>query len=154
MKSRRAGFTMVELAVVVLVVAILARIAVLKADEEEAEIVTGKTDPMAAARALRGLGVSEVLITAADRGSLVCGPEGFHRIRAIPPSRLVDATGCGDSYLAGYLVHRRASSDIGAAARFATAVATLKLETQGPFRSSAADANRRAEAAAGVLPAP
>lgn len=134
--------------------AILARITVLKADEEEAEIVTGKTDPMAAARALSGLGVREVLITAADRGSLVCGPEGFLRIRAIPPRRLVDATGCGDSYLSGYLMHRQASSDVDAAARFATAVATLKLETQGPFRSSAADAKQRAEAAAGVLPAP
>ncbi len=58
---------------------------------------------------------------------------------ALPPAKLVDATGCGDTYAAGYLRERLAGAGPEQAGSFGAAVAALKLERRGPFRGSEAD---------------
>ncbi|MDP9047526.1 MAG: PfkB family carbohydrate kinase, partial [Bacteroidota bacterium] len=57
----------------------------------------------------------------------------FYTIPAYPPRQLVDATGCGDTYMAGYLYRRAKGAGIQQAGEFAAAMAGLKMESPGPF---------------------
>jgi sugar/nucleoside kinase (ribokinase family) len=93
----------------------------------------GDLDPARAAEKLAVLGPSEVLVTFADRGSLIRSTSGTRRIAAIPPKEIVDATGCGDTYLAGYVAARLRGGAPNDAARMAAAAASLKLESYGPL---------------------
>jgi sugar/nucleoside kinase (ribokinase family) len=113
---------------------LLRAVDLLKVDDAEAAALVGETDPARAAEALAALGPSEVLVTFADRGSLIRAPEyGVTRIAAIPPREVVDATGCGDTYLAGYTAARLRDHSPPEAARIAAAAASLKLEDYGPL---------------------
>src|SRR5437868_3661615 len=51
--------------------AVLRHACILKVDDEEAMRITGEPDPEASARNLEALGAREVLVTFADRGSLL-----------------------------------------------------------------------------------
>ena len=117
----------------------LRHVDVLKADEEEILTYTGcATIDEATARVL-GAGVREVLITRGSRGSMVLTGGAALEIEAVPPRRVADATGCGDTYLAAYMAHRLTGADRAECARFAAAAASLNIETLGAFRGSAED---------------
>jgi sugar/nucleoside kinase (ribokinase family) len=109
----------------------------LKVDDVEAAHLVGEHDVEHAAESLARFGAKEVLVTFADRGSLVRAAGTSTRIPAIPPKQIVDATGCGDTYAAGYLFARLDGETPGEAAVFAAAAASLKLEAYGPFEGSA-----------------
>lgn len=115
----------------------LAYVDVLKADLSEARILSGEEDPGRAARRLAELGPEEVIVTCGAGGSLIFAGGRLYPIPAYPPRTVGDPTGCGDSYSAGYIYCRQRSDDIGAAGRFAAALATLKLERHGPFTGNA-----------------
>lgn len=108
----------------------------LKVNETEMETITGKKDPVEAARLLRAWGVKEVIITLGDQGSLIYEGEDFYKVPAYPPHEVVDATGCGDTYSAGYLYQRLLGKDPLEAGKFAAAMCTIKLEHNGPFNRS------------------
>lgn len=112
---------------------------VLKADETEAFILSGDNDVQRAAAVLASLGPEEVIITMGSRGSLVYAEGILHKIPSWSPRKLVDPTGCGDTYMAGYLYERLKGTPPEIAAKFAAAMATLKLEGPGPFKGSKAD---------------
>src|SRR5690606_31306382 len=78
----------------------LPHIEVLKADEDEILTYTGGATVEEAAASVRANGVREVLITRGSRGSVVFGAGDPLEIEAVPPRRVADATGCGDTYLA------------------------------------------------------
>jgi sugar/nucleoside kinase (ribokinase family) len=113
---------------------LLRHVDVLKVDDAEAAALVGEAEPGRAADALAALGPREVLVTLAERGSLVRSAEGVARIAPVPPRAAVDATGCGDTYLAGYTAARLRGEAPARAARIAAAAATLKLEDYGPLR--------------------
>lgn len=115
----------------------LAAIDVLKADDAEAAALTGERDPGRAARGLAAFGPREVLVTLGAAGSLLLSRGRLHRIPAFRPRAIVDPTGCGDSYCAGYLFRRLQGAAPEAAARFAAALATAKIEESGPFAGDA-----------------
>ncbi len=117
----------------------LAHVYYLKVDEHEANVLTGEHDPERAARRLADLGPREVIVTLGSRGSLLLVDGDTHTIPAFSPRRLADATGCGDTYFAGYLSERMKSKGAERAGRFAAALATVKLEQYGPFRGSVED---------------
>jgi sugar/nucleoside kinase (ribokinase family) len=121
----------------------LALVDVLKVDDAEAEALVGVRAPEGAAARLGELGVKEVLITFADRGSLLHVDGQSHPIPAAAPRAVVDATGCGDTYSAGYLGRRLAGHAPLAAARFAAIIASAKLEARGPFRGDATELEAR-----------
>lgn len=108
-------------------------ISILKANEKEMEVLTGETDPRKAAVKLSEWGCKEVLLTLGDKGSLIYDGKEFYEIPAIPASDLVDATGCGDTYMAGYLYKRSQGAGFVEAGTFAAAMCTLKLAHKGPF---------------------
>lgn len=115
---------------------------ILKVNEHEMYVLTGETEVAAAARCLAGWGVREVIITEGSLGSYIYTEGRLIEVRAYPPKKIVDATGCGDTYMTGYLYKRSAGASIKEAACFAAAMSTLKLEGFGPFSKTIDDVNR------------
>lgn len=112
---------------------------ILKANEREMEVLTGSQDPHEAARILADMGVKEVVLTLGDHGSLIYADGTFHEIPAYPPKDVVDATGCGDTYMAGYLYKRSQGASIYDSGCFAAAMCTIKLASSGPFSGTPDD---------------
>ena len=108
----------------------------LKVNEHEIVSLTGHKDPEKAAQTLLNYGVKEILITLGSEGSMVFTSGKMWQIPAYKPRKLVDATGCGDTYAAGYLYKRCLGAIPDEAGRFAAAMATLKLEHTGAFNGT------------------
>ena len=111
----------------------------LKVNEIEMETITGLKEPHEAALLLHSWGVKEVIITLGSEGSLVYVDDTFYDIPAYAPHEVVDATGCGDTYSAGYLYKRLQGADPTEAGKFAAAMCTIKLEHNGPFNRTEKD---------------
>jgi sugar/nucleoside kinase (ribokinase family) len=104
---------------------------VLKTDAVEAELLTGVNDKHEAARIISDLGPSEVVLTHRD-GVLVYADGRFHQA-PFRPRRLVGRSGRGDTTIAAYMCKRLTASPSEATV-WAAAVASLKMEAEGPFR--------------------
>ena len=113
---------------------------ILKVNEHEAKVLTGLDDYQAAARQLAEWGVKEVLLTLGSEGSIIYAENSFYYIPAYPPKEVVDATGCGDTYMLGYLYMRNKGASYEEAGCFAAALSTVKLEKSGPFSGTEEDA--------------
>ena len=111
----------------------------LKVNEHEMEVLTGYSDVTKAAYQLYNWGVKEVLITLGSLGSIIYDGKTFLKIPAYQPREVVDATGCGDTYMTGYLYQRAKNTPIEEAGRFAAAMSTLKIEGLGPFQGTKED---------------
>ncbi|HEY4336953.1 MAG TPA: PfkB family carbohydrate kinase [Puia sp.] len=121
-------------------IAALQYIHTLKVNEHEMAVLTGQDDVEKGARLLARWGVKEVVITLGSMGSVIFDGQVFHTIPAyIPTTSVVDATGCGDTYMAGYLYKRIKGASIQEAGEFAAAMATLKIEGSGPFSGTSED---------------
>ena len=114
----------------------------LKVNETEMETITGLKDAHEAAKLIHVWGVTEVIITLGSEGSLVYVDDKFYEIPAYPPHEVVDATGCGDTYSAGYLYKRLQGATPTEAGKFAAAMCTIKLEHNGPFNRSIEDVEK------------
>lgn len=112
---------------------------ILKADEKEARLLSGQRAIERAAAVLASLGPKEVIVTMGSRGSLLHAQQTLHRIPSFAPRQAGYPTGCGDTYMAGYLYERLQGVAPEPAARFAAAAAALKMEDPGPFGGSKAD---------------
>lgn len=112
---------------------------ILKVNEYEMEVLTGQDNARDAALQLAEWGCHEVCITDGSYGSLIYAEGRFYTIPAYPPRRLVDVTGCGDTYSTGYLYQRARGAGYEEAGRFAAAMATLKLQATGPFAGTEDD---------------
>lgn len=118
----------------------LSHIDIVKADETEAKILTGEEDMEKAAKTLSAFGPQEVIITLGSNGSLIYCKEKFYRIPPCLQERIIDPTGCGDTYMAGYLYKRLESIgsilDFNKIGKFSASIASLKLGRHGPFKGS------------------
>lgn len=124
---------------------ILPLVTILKADVDEAAILTGQLDPAMAARRLCGLGVEHALVTGGINGAIICHRGALWRIPAVGQSwPVIDATGCGDTFLAAYLFRIMAGDTAPVAGRFAAAAAALKLTGFGPLQADLASVSRLA----------
>ncbi len=112
---------------------------ILKANEIEMEKLTGQTDIQEGVKILSAWGVKEVVITLGSKGSVIYHDGMFYHIPAFKPVSVVDATGCGDTYMAGYLYKRIKGLSIQYAGEFAAAMATLKIQSSGPFTGTEGD---------------
>jgi sugar/nucleoside kinase (ribokinase family) len=115
---------------------------IVKADETELQALTGIEDPHKGAMLLAEWGVQEVVITNGSKGSFIYSGGNFYTIPAYRPRTVADATGCGDTYMAGYLYQRVKSAGIQQAGEFAAAMASLKMESPGPFTGTEEDVIR------------
>lgn len=118
---------------------VLRHVHFLKANEHEMEVLTGHSDVEKAGQTLYEWGVKEVLLTLGSMGSVIYDGVTYHKIPAYEPREITDATGCGDTYMTGYLYQRAKGASIEEAGCFAAAMSTLKIENLGPFKGSKAD---------------
>lgn len=115
---------------------LLPAIRFLKTDAAEAEILTGLTDRVEAAKLLYEWGAGEVLIT---HNTEVLVYDG-HEIYTCPikARNLSGRTGRGDTTFACY-INERLSRDIPTALKTATALVSMKMETPGPYMGTRKD---------------
>lgn len=127
----------------------LPHIAMLKADEEEVKILSGEEDVQQAAIKMSRYGIDEVIVTRGSQGSLIHSRGEFYSVPSVAPRRVVDSTGCGDTYAAGYIFKRLKHCAIEEAGKFAAATASLKLEGYGSFKGTEEDVQAFLEASSG-----
>jgi sugar/nucleoside kinase (ribokinase family) len=113
----------------------------LKANEYELETLTNTTDLKKGMLILYDMGVKEVILTIGSSGSIVYDGSSFHLIPAYLTPNVIDATGCGDTYMSGYLYQRIKNKSIEEAGKFGAALATLKIQHTGPFSNQIDDIN-------------
>jgi sugar/nucleoside kinase (ribokinase family) len=99
-------------------------------NEEQALAMTGETDPERAAHALRAYGPKAVLVTLGAEGSLIATEQGTVALAALKID-VVDTTGCGDAYCAGFITGLVHGKEVAEAARWATAAAATVAQGLG-----------------------
>lgn len=120
----------------------LEHISILKANDQEMEVITGCSEVREGATLLAEWGVEEVVITLGSRGSVIYTNGQFYDIPVFIPRQLKDTTGCGDTYMAGYLSQRSLGKTPSEAGEFASAMAALKIESHGPFTGNEKDVTK------------
>jgi sugar/nucleoside kinase (ribokinase family) len=79
-------------------------------NSDEAELITGLSDPLAQAVRFRAAGVKTVVITRGEQGTLLV--EENRRLHAgVYPTQFVGGTGAGDAFDAGYIAGLLAGED-------------------------------------------
>ena len=112
---------------------------IVKADEAELEVLADCKGIHEGVKILSDWGVKEIVVTRASLGSIIYADGIFYDIPAFRPAVETDATGCGDTYMAGYLYQRVKGAGIQEAGEFGAAMASLKIESSGPFNGTEKD---------------
>jgi sugar/nucleoside kinase (ribokinase family) len=112
----------------------------IKLDVVEAELLTGTADLEQAAIQFEKWGTSEVMVTRAD-GALV-RHEGKTYFERFSNRNITGRTGRGDTTFGSYLA-RRMDFDVAESLKFAVALASIKMETPGPFSGTLEDVLNR-----------
>jgi len=85
---------------------------------QEAEIITGLSDPAGAANVFHEKGARSVIIKMGAEGCLLVDSGREIRIPAIDVDKIVDTTGAGDAFAAGVVSALRQGKDLEGACRF------------------------------------
>lgn len=93
-------------------------------NDDQLRSLTGTHDLHQAAQQMRDLGVGTVVATTGADGSVVVSEEGVELVPAFA-CRVVDTTGCGDAYVAGFITGLGRGWSLSEAARLGTAAAAL-----------------------------
>ncbi len=93
---------------------VLKRIDALILNDAEARQLTGEHNLIKAARALRKLGLSYVIIKKGEHGSLLVTEEGFCLVPGYPTEHVKDPTGAGDSFAGGTMGYLAKMGDVNA----------------------------------------
>lgn len=99
--------------------AVFRSLAVLKLNEEEARVLAGGIEP----EHLRALDVPEIVLTLGSAGAMLVTHSHSERIARVPVEGVIDPTGAGDSFSAGYISARARGAAPVEAARAANALA-------------------------------
>lgn len=94
-------------------------------NDDQALALTGAGDLDAAAEALIDRGISHAAITCGADGSLIASLDGTTRVTAFPVDEVIDTSGCGDAFSAGYLRGLSIGRDPADAARVGSAAASF-----------------------------
>jgi 2-dehydro-3-deoxygluconokinase len=98
----------------------------------------GDANPAACAARWHSLGASEVAVKLGADGAFLSSPDGAAQVPAQPVAEVVDTTGAGDSFNAGYLAARQARLLPGAAAAAGCALAAQVIRHPGAIIPPAA----------------
>lgn len=108
-----------------------------KTDAAEAEILTGLTDRVAAAKQLHNWGAKEIVIS--HNSEILAYDGSTTRTYPVKSRNLSGRTGRGDTVFGSYIAMRMIGADLGEALLYATACTSLKMETPGVFRGTRQD---------------
>lgn len=84
---------------------LLTRVDGLVLNYDEAELMTGKANTVAAAREILKLGPRFVIVKKGEHGCILAHREGLAALPAYPTEKVVDPTGAGDSFAGGLMGH-------------------------------------------------
>jgi len=107
-----------------------------KLDIIEAEVLTGTSDMEEAARLVEGWGACETILTSSDGAFARYGGKIYFKKFSNRNSQ--GRTGRGDTTMGAYLA-RRMDHPVEESLAFAVALASIKMETPGPFQGSLQD---------------
>jgi sugar/nucleoside kinase (ribokinase family) len=107
-----------------------------KLDVVEAEILTGTADPEQAAAIVEEWGCPEIIVTRSD--GVFARYKGKTCFERFSNRNSQGRTGRGDTTIGSYLV-RRLDHGVEDSLKFAAALASIKMETSGPFRGTLED---------------
>lgn len=82
---------------------LLKRVDGLVLNYDEAELLTGKPNSVSAGRAILELGPRFVVIKKGEHGCLLVHRDGMCALPAYPTEKIVDPTGCGDTFAGGMM---------------------------------------------------
>ena len=107
---------------------------IVKPNELEGKVLTGidcRENPYKAAEIIKGWGPKIVIVTLAELGSVIYNGNEFIDI---PPYEidLIDATGAGDTYMAGFTFEYLRTNDLRKSGCFASCVSSVMIEQVGP----------------------
>ena len=122
----------------------LGRVHIFFANDEEARLITGEQNLIAAGKALVGLGPSLVLLKKGEHGALVFGRNFVFGVLAHPCDHVIDPTGAGDSFAGGFLGYIDKSPglsarDVRRATVYGSVMASFAIEDFGIGRFLALD---------------
>jgi adenosine kinase len=100
------------------------------ANEAELRSLYQSSDFDAAVRALRG-DIDVAVVTRSEKGCLVVGPDGTEGVPAFPVDRVVDTTGAGDLFAAGFLCGLARGADDRTCARLGALAAAEVIQHLG-----------------------
>ena len=76
-----------------------------------------------------------LIVTNGSKGSKIINSSNEDvKVNAVKCNNVVDATGCGDTYMAAFLSSRLNGKDLKESAEFASLLASKKLEISGPYK--------------------
>ena len=99
----------------------------------ELKFISGEDKIEDGAHVFQDLGAKNVIVTQGSQGSHLFLVDGEYTVRAFPPRGLVDTTGAGDSYMAGFLKAQELFDEPVKQGEFAAMTATMAIERKGPF---------------------
>ncbi len=100
-------------------------------NEKEAQMLTGENDPVKAGRAIRKMGAEIVLVKVGAEGSYLFYDDKEIKIAVCKADRVLDSTGCGDSYAGGFLYGITNGYTNEKSAKIASLVAGKMIEVPG-----------------------
>lgn len=104
-------------------------------NEDEARMLTGHSEPDAIARTLRDHGATGIALKLGPRGSILY--HGSERVECAPfDVKVVDTTGAGDNYAAGFLAALYRGLDYAQAGRIANATGAISVTQLGAVRAA------------------
>jgi len=117
----------------------LRRVDVLIINDSEARELSGESNLIKAARAIREMGPERLIIKKGEHGALLFTVDGIFSAPAFPVLDLFDPTGAGDTFLGGFSGWLDRSGDLSdanfrRAVIFGTVMASLCVERFGPER--------------------
>lgn len=110
---------------------VMSRVDVVLPGMEEAELLTGETEPVKAALALQKFGPRLVVLKVGAEGSLALTADGVTRAPALRLERVVDPVGAGDGFAAGFLSGQLRGWDLAASLRLGNVVGAHAMSVSG-----------------------
>jgi sugar/nucleoside kinase (ribokinase family) len=120
-------------------------------DEKEMKFASQKDTGEEGAKLFLNLGVKQVLMTCASKGSFIFTKNKKYTIPAFPPKKLVDPTGAGDTYLAAFIYSQELfGEDMQKRGEFAAMSATMAIERGGAFTGNTQEVLNRLKGATSI----
>ena len=113
-------------------------------DDKELEFVSGRDKIVDGVNFLQSeYGAKNVIVTQGSHGSQLFLRDETYKIVSFTPRKLVDTTGAGDSYMAGFLKAQELFDNPTEQGKFAAMTATMAIERKGSFNGTLEEVMKR-----------
>lgn len=110
---------------------IITLVDIVSVNKREISYITNENDYVKAAEELRRLGPKIVIVKRGSEGVYVVSDSTIVDIPAFPPEKVVDTTGAGDAFIAGFYSALKRNYSLKEAVEYAAVVASIKVSRLG-----------------------